>query len=71
MVVLEIGSEQELREFNTKLNKLGIKTELFIEPDIGYKATALATGPISGEPRQHFKPFKTWKGSTSSKKPIP
>ncbi len=62
IIALEIGSEKELIEVNEKINSLGIKTELFREPDIGDQATAFATEPISGEARSHFKQFKLWGG---------
>lgn len=58
LVVLSIPNEQKLLSVKDKLEKLGIRSEIFMEPDIGNQYTALATEPVSGETRRVFRNYK-------------
>lgn len=55
-----IGVKDELRLFNCtqKLDQLGIAYRSFVEPDLDNQLTAVATAPISGDLRHHFKKYQ-------------
>lgn len=57
LVVLGVNDESKLRKCAVKLDRLGISYKLFIEPDRDHEATALATCPVSGDAREHFKNY--------------
>lgn len=57
LIVVGVNDEIRLFKCASKLDKAGIRYKTFIEPDIGDQATAIATEPISGEARQHFKNY--------------
>jgi hypothetical protein len=56
-----VASEYELLKAQRQIERRGIKTVLFREPDIGDQATALATEPISGQDRKFFSRYKLWR----------
>ena len=58
LVVLGVANEQELLKAKSKLEKSGIKHEIFVEPDIGNQHTAIATEPIFGEQRRLFRNYR-------------
>ena len=55
-----IGSENlpALLQIRAKLRTLGIRFQEFVEPDIGNQITAIATAPLSGDIRKHFKKYQ-------------
>lgn len=57
LVVVGVNDESRLFKCASKLDKAGIRYKTFIEPDIGDQATAIATEPITGEARNHFKNY--------------
>jgi len=61
LVVIGVDNEQKLIKTKNKLDTLGIKTEIFIEPDIGGQYTALCTEPVSGLTRRIFRNYKLLK----------
>ena len=61
VVVCAVPNEAKLQEVYIKLKSRGIKTVMFLEPDIGNQATALATEPICGDQRKIFANFKLWR----------
>ena len=61
LVVFGIDNEQQLVKTKNKLDQLGIKTEIFIEPDIGDQYTALCTEPVDGLTRKVFRSYKLLK----------
>jgi hypothetical protein len=46
-----------------RLERQGIRTVLFREPDIGNQATALATEPVNGSVRKSLSKYPLWKGN--------
>jgi hypothetical protein len=44
-----------------RLDRIGIRTRVFHEPDIGNQATALATEPVYGDDRKYFKKYRLLK----------
>ncbi len=65
LVLIGVGSEAELRAEYDRLIAAGIPLTLFIEPDMGDAATALASGPLTGGDRRLFKGHKLWSERTS------
>lgn len=61
LVVLGVDNEQKLIKTKNKLDQLGIKTEIFLEPDIDKQYTALCTEPVSGLTRRVFRNYKLLK----------
>lgn len=66
LVVLEVDNENELLKIPEMLHNLGIRYTPFIEPDRNFETTAIATEPISGEKRKHFREFKLLKGNSNA-----
>jgi hypothetical protein len=62
LVVCGVKNENQLKAASERLDQAGIKYKQFIEPDIGDQWTALATEPISGDMRTHFKKYNCLKG---------
>jgi peptidyl-tRNA hydrolase len=56
MVLLRANSEMELMEQEERLNRMGIPTATFLEPDIGNQRTAMAISPAA-DPKL-FRNFK-------------
>lgn len=56
MVLLRVESETELMAQEERLNRLGIQTATFVEPDIGDQRTAMAISPAA-DPKL-FRNFK-------------
>ena len=62
LVVCGIPNESKLLKVAQNLDELGIKYRVFYEADD--QATALATEPIFGEDRQHFRKYQLLKFTT-------
>ena len=60
MVVGSVKSEEELLKLKLKLDIRGIKAVVFIEPDRGNEATALATEPLCTQDRKILSSLKLW-----------
>lgn len=65
LVVLAVQDEQQLQRCADKLGDVGIKFRLFIEPDRNDEATALATEPVFGEQRAHFRRYQCLTGGNN------
>jgi len=61
VIVCGIDNETKLNNSAEKLEALGITCFKFREPDIGNQLTAIATVPIVGETRSHFRKFQLLK----------
>ena len=68
MVLMSLKSEDELLKAKKLCDLHGIETAMFYEPDpivygdttpMGH--TALATQPVFGEQRKHFRRYSLWK----------
>jgi len=57
LVVIGVNDESRLYKCASKLDKVGIRYKTFLESDRNDEATAIATEPIFGEARQHFKNY--------------
>ena len=62
LIVLGVENEQKLLDTKHKLDNLGIKSEIFVEPDLNNQHTALATEPIDELARKVFRNYKLLKG---------
>lgn len=61
LVLCEVANERELLKAQAKLKRRGIDLVLFLEPDIGNQATALATLPLNDNQRKLMSKFKLWR----------
>jgi hypothetical protein len=59
-VLCSVPDEPSLLQAKERLDSHGIKSSMFIEPDIGNKATALATEPLFGKARKVMSSFPLW-----------
>ena len=55
LVLAKVKDERELLKWADKLDAKGVKFSVFREPDIGDKATALATEPLHDQRRSYLK----------------
>ena len=62
IVICSVQSEDELLRAQYDIQKRGIKTVLFTEPDIDNQATALATEPIPKTKRNGLSKYQLWTG---------
>lgn len=63
LVVLSAKNQQALFKVANKLDTAGVRYRIFIEPDRGDEATALATEVISGDNRHIFRNYQCLKES--------
>lgn len=61
LITLSIDSEEHLHEVSRKLELHNVGHHMFFEPDDNMGFSALATHPITGKERNHFKKFKLWR----------
>jgi hypothetical protein len=54
---LGVADQSALLQAIKHLVAVGVKFKSFTEPDIGNQVTAVATAPISGEVRKHFRKY--------------
>jgi hypothetical protein len=57
-VLFSAKNEEELMKIRFELQSKGIEHTTFYEPDHDTGHTAIATKPISGDDRQHFKRYR-------------
>lgn len=57
LVLIGCQNLPALLKVRSKLRTLKIHHKDFIEPDIGNQVTAIATAPLSGDSRKHFKQY--------------
>lgn len=55
LVLCSVSDERTLRSYMDRLNVHGIKYSKFCEPDRNNELTAIATEPIIGSHRRHFR----------------
>ncbi len=60
LVLIGVSDEPRLIDEYTRLMAASIPLTLFTEPDLGDAATALSTGPITGDQRRLFKRHTLW-----------
>ncbi len=61
IVVCGVKDENALLKAHTKLQKEGVRCQLYREPDAGDEATALATAPVYEGVRRLFRNFQILK----------
>ena len=61
VIICGVGDEMNLKKEASHLSLFGIKYKPFYEADIDNQLTAIATEPIYGKDRKHFKKFKLLK----------
>lgn len=61
LVVCGVNNELQLEQAAARLEKAEILFREFREADIGDQLTAIATQPVFGEDRRHFKKYKCLK----------
>jgi len=62
LIVLQVKNEAELLKAGEYLKSVGIKFEIFYEPDFGPMGySALATHPLYEDDRHKLKKFQLWK----------
>jgi peptidyl-tRNA hydrolase len=57
LVIAGVSSEVHLQNAYSRLKAHGVTVEPFYEADIGDELTAIASAPISGKDRHHFRRF--------------
>ena len=60
VVVCSVPDEDHLLRAKEKLDHFGIRSSVFIEPDMQNQSTALATEPIWGRLRKAFSNYPLW-----------
>lgn len=60
MGLFKLKDEEKLLKVANKLEDLGIKYSIYLEPDFPKGYTALATEPIYGKTREEFAKYKLW-----------
>lgn len=63
VVICSVPTEDALLKAEYALNQRGVRSVIFKEPDLGNRATALATEPINGEFRKLLSRYPLWKGA--------
>lgn len=58
LVLIGVNDENKLVNTLRRISELGIRCKAFYEPDIGDRLTAIATEPVSGATRRHFKKYQ-------------
>lgn len=57
-MLLHVPDEFSLQLAARNLNKHGIAYRAFAEPDLDGQTTALATEPLRGDARKHFRKYR-------------
>lgn len=68
LITLSVKDQAHLIQMSEKLNMNNIEHHMFFEPDDNMGFSALATHPVTGEERNHFKKLKLWRPIQSQKK---
>lgn len=61
LVFVSVGNETELLSIQERLVSSNLQSIIFNEPDLGNRATALATESLSGSSRNHLRNLPLWK----------
>ena len=61
LVVLQVKNQNELMEAVERIERNGVKSTTFYEPDDDLGYTAACTEPVTGERRKLFRRYQTWK----------
>lgn len=61
IIILQVKNQEELRNAQDIVEKAGIKTVAFFEPDWDYGFTSFGTEPITQDMRHHLRKFRLWK----------
>jgi hypothetical protein len=61
LIVCGVRDEPALVHAARRLTALGVRFRLFLEPDAGGRATALATEPVCGPARRAFRRYQLLK----------
>jgi hypothetical protein len=56
-----VKNEAKLEQAASDLERQGIRLKRFYEPDIGYKLTAIATEPLTGDARKALRKYQLMK----------
>lgn len=60
VVVCSVPDEASLLLAKEKLDRFGIRSSVFVEPDLSDQSTALATEPIVGVQRKALSRYPLW-----------
>jgi hypothetical protein len=63
-VVCGVPDERALLEVHHSLRRQGVRSAIFVEPDLGDRVTALAAEPVAGARRRLFRRFGLLRLST-------
>jgi hypothetical protein len=63
-VVCQVPNEEALLKAQHDIERKGIRTIAFQEPDLGNQTTALATEPIVADDRRKLAKYKLWEEVT-------
>ena len=63
IVICSLPAEDDLLKAEFDLGRRGIRSVVFREPDLGGRATALATEPLNGTSRKFLSRYPLWKGA--------
>jgi hypothetical protein len=63
VVVCSVPAEDDILKADFDLKNRGIRSVVFREPDLGDKATALATEPLDKDSRKFLSRYPLWKGA--------
>lgn len=63
VVVCSVPTEDDLLKADFDLKRRGIRSVIFKEPDLGDRATALATEHIDKDARKFLSRYPLWKGA--------
>lgn len=66
LVLCGIKSEQSLWTVLRRLESLGIAYKPFRDSDLDDQLTAIATGPVRGEQRRHFRRYQCLHGEEAA-----
>jgi hypothetical protein len=61
LVLCQVDSIHALLRASDRLNAAQIRHQIFCEPDLDGAPTALATEPVHGRSRAHFRRFQLYK----------
>ncbi len=66
LVLVTVPDLRALLNLRNQCHEHGIKNQLFVEEDIGYQPTSLATEPVSGKARNVFRKLPLFTGELAA-----
>ena len=69
LVVLSVPSEKHLHAAVARIECIGLRCEIFYEPDNELGYTAVCTEPVSGPARRIFRRFQLWQFARGDRAP--